>query len=105
VLALFIAAPLLSLWVEHGAAVLVGMVLLEATMPVTLLALYRAIPAEPGLAFGLAALALLAGAVPVFLLPAAWLIHPWLLLGLGLTSAAALWVVLPRMLRGEAGEA
>ena len=43
-----------------------GMFLLQMTMPVTLAAMYRLFPRQPGLAFGICCLALIAGAIPVF---------------------------------------
>lgn len=61
--ALLAAGPLIILGPGHATAALAGMVLLQATMPVTLAGLYRAIP-RPGLAFGLASAAVLAGAGP-----------------------------------------
>lgn len=99
VLALLLSAGLLSLLVGEAAAAVVGMVLFQMTMPVTLLAVYRALPREPGLAFGLTTLALLLGAAPLFVLRADWLTSSPLLLTLILVSAAALVVGLPPVLR------
>jgi FSR family fosmidomycin resistance protein-like MFS transporter len=72
VVTLLISLPLLSLCGGHGLAAVAGMVLFQMTMPVTSIALYRLLPREPGLAFGLASLALLLGAIVVFLHPDPW---------------------------------
>ncbi len=69
---LLLSMPLLSIFVDDGTSAVVGMALFQMTMPVTLMAVYRIFPREPGLAFGLASLALLIGAVPSFLLPDVW---------------------------------
>lgn len=98
-LALLLSAPLLSFFVAEGPAAAGGMLLFQMTMPVTLLAMYRAFPREPGFAFGLTTLALLVGAIPVLVFPAEWLSGRFLLLALILTSAAALAVGLPPILR------
>jgi len=104
-IALVLSAPLLSLLAQDAPAAVAGMLLFQMTMPVTLLAVYRALPDEPGLAFGLTTLALLVGAVPVFVLPTQWLTGPLWLLGLIGASVVALLVGLPPILRsaGRAG--
>ena len=99
VFALRLSAPLLSLLVKDGSAAVAGMLLFQMTMPVTLLAVYRAFADEPGLAFGLTTLALLLGAVPVFVLPTEWFTTPLVLLVLILTAVGALLVGLPPILR------
>ena len=63
-LALVIAAPLISLLVDHAAFALAGMVLFQMTMPVTLKAMHHLLPQRPGLAFGIPCAALLLGALP-----------------------------------------
>jgi FSR family fosmidomycin resistance protein-like MFS transporter len=63
-LALLLAAPLVAVGLQRFDAALTGMVVFQSTMPVTLAAVYLAIPRRPGLAFGLPCLALLIGALP-----------------------------------------
>lgn len=75
--ALLLSAPLLSFFAGGDLPAIAGMVLFQMTMPVTLLAIYRVFPEEPGLAFGVPSLAILLGALPVYLFP------------LGLFSSAA----------------
>ena len=64
VLALLLAAPLVAAGLHRFDAALTGMLVCQFTMPVTLAAVYLAIPRRPGLAFGLPCLALLLGALP-----------------------------------------
>ena len=66
---LLLSMPLLSLLVDSGISAVAGMVLFQMTMPVALTAVYRIFPREPGLAFGLASLALLVGAAFMLFLP------------------------------------
>jgi FSR family fosmidomycin resistance protein-like MFS transporter len=63
-LALLLAAPLVAAGLQRFDAALTGMLVLQFTMPVTLAAVYLALPRWPGLAFGLPCLALLLGALP-----------------------------------------
>jgi FSR family fosmidomycin resistance protein-like MFS transporter len=61
--ALAAAACLLGLLPAGPVAAVLGMLLLQSTMPVTLKATHLLVPRRPGLAFGLPCLALLAGAL------------------------------------------
>jgi FSR family fosmidomycin resistance protein-like MFS transporter len=97
--ALLLSAPLLSFLVDSGASVVGGMLLFQMTMPVTLMAVYRALPREPGLAFGLTTLALLIGGTVVFVLPSGAVSGGAVLFSLILVAAAALLVGLPPILR------
>ncbi len=63
-LALLLAAPLVAAGLQRFDTALTGMLILQFTMPVTLAAVYLALPQWPGLAFGLPCLALLLGALP-----------------------------------------
>ncbi len=63
-LALLLAAPLVAAGLHGFDVALTGMLVLQSTMPVTLAAVYLALPRRPGLAFGLPCLALLLGALP-----------------------------------------
>jgi len=103
--ALLLSAPLLSFLSGIPALAVVGMLLFQMTMPVTLLAVYRALPQQAGLAFGLPCLALLLGTLPAFIVPSAWLTGPLLALVLTLVSAAALLLGLPAVLRGGSAQA
>jgi MFS transporter, FSR family, fosmidomycin resistance protein len=89
VLALLVAAPLVSFYLANASAALVGMMLSQMAMPVTLLAVYRIMPQEPGLAFGLTALAVLCGAIPFLVVPASQFTSPLFILILLLTSLVA----------------
>ena len=64
VLALLLAAPLVAVGLQRFEAALTGMLVFQFTMPVTLAAVYLALPRWPGLTFGLPCLALLLGALP-----------------------------------------
>jgi FSR family fosmidomycin resistance protein-like MFS transporter len=68
--ALAVSAPLIAFGGEHWPVVVVGMLLFQMTMPVTLVAVAMVFPRRPGLAFGLPCLALVLGSVPTF--------YPWL---------------------------
>jgi FSR family fosmidomycin resistance protein-like MFS transporter len=91
--ALLASAPLLAwsggdLWLA-----LPGLVLFQMTMPVTLAAMVRLMPARPALAFGVLSLALVAGALPTYL-PDGWRPQGIAVLGLVLGSALVLFVAL-----------
>ena len=64
--ALLVSAPLIAFGGVHPHVVAAGMFLFQMTMPVTLVAVWCVLPARPALAFGLACLALVLGAVPAF---------------------------------------
>jgi hypothetical protein len=95
---MLLSASLLAFSGQPALAI-AGMLTLQMTMPVTLLAVYRALPDEPGFAFGLTTLALLAGALPVFVLPWPWLAQSWVSLMLIAVSVTALLIGLPPILR------
>lgn len=86
-LALLISAPLISLMVDNATFALLGMLVFQMTMPVTLKAMHHLMPSRPGLAFGIPCAALLLGALPG-LLGYAGLYSAWpRVLGLTLLSA------------------
>jgi FSR family fosmidomycin resistance protein-like MFS transporter len=64
VLALVISAPLISFFVGTPWGAVLGMLIFQMTMPVTLKAMHHVMPERPGLAFGIPCMALLAGALP-----------------------------------------
>jgi FSR family fosmidomycin resistance protein-like MFS transporter len=93
VTALLTSAPLLAFADGTPWLALPGLVVFQLTMPVTLTAAYRALPAHPGLAFGVLSLALVGGTLPAYL-PGGWRPHGAPLLALVLASAAALFSAL-----------
>ena len=99
-MALALSAPLVSLLVDHPAGAVVGMLLFQMTMPVTLKAMHLVLPTRPGLAFGIPCVALLLGALPGLLG-----LHPLRHWGLTLATvvlSAALVVYGLRLLSGTA---
>lgn len=100
VVAILLSLPFVSFLVDYGTAAIVGMVLFQMTMPVTLLAIRRLLPGEAGFAFGITALAVLAGVMPFYAFPPEWLTFRPLLLCLSLISIAAiiagLWPIVRR---------
>ena len=95
--ALLASAPLLAfadgdLWLA-----LPALVMFQMTMPVTLAAALRALPAWPGFGFGVLCFALVAGTLPAYL-PGGWRPHGWPLLFLVLASAATLYLALRLLL-------
>jgi len=64
VAALLISAPLVSALVRTPVGAVLGMLIFQMTMPVTLKAMHHILPTRPGLAFGIPCLALLVGALP-----------------------------------------
>jgi FSR family fosmidomycin resistance protein-like MFS transporter len=101
VLPLLLSAPLLSVMVDEGAVAIAGMLFFQMTMPITLMAMFRVLPNDAGLAFGLSALAVLAGVVPVYISPSEWITSPPLLLSLTLISLAAILIGLPPIVRQD----
>lgn len=91
--ALLLSAPLLAFNGGSVPVALLGLVLFQMTMPVTLVATARLLPGRPATAFGLPCLALILGALPTFT-PAGRFYNPGVFLGLVLVSAAALLVAL-----------
>jgi FSR family fosmidomycin resistance protein-like MFS transporter len=95
--ALLASGPLLAfaggdLWLA-----LPGLLIFQMTMPVTLAAALRALPAWPGLGFGILCLALVAGTLPAYV-PGGWRPQGIALLLLVLASAAALYAALRLLL-------
>lgn len=87
VVALLASAPLVSVLVTHPAGAIVGMLLFQMTMAVTLKATHHLMPGRPGLAFGIPCLALVAGAIPGLIGYGGWF-SPWpLVLGMVLLAA------------------
>jgi MFS transporter, FSR family, fosmidomycin resistance protein len=96
---LALAGPLLALGLSDRHAAAAGLLLLQATTPLTLKAFHRVIPDRPGFAFGLPSAVLVLGAAPgIFslwilragplVLAAAWLSAAAVVAGLRLVAAA-----------------
>lgn len=91
--ALLTSLPLLAVGTEHAVAGVIGILLFNMTMPVTVTAAALLLPGDEGLAFGLTCLALFVGSIPSFLGMAV----PLSALGLAgaiAGTAAGLWWVL-----------
>ena len=88
---LAIAAPLLAFFPGNPALVMLGTFLFNLSMPVTLICLANLLPEKPGFAFGLTALALIAGALPAFTPLVAFTGQAGWLFAAGLVSLGALY--------------
>ena len=97
--ALLLSAPLLAFAEHTPAAVLIGLLLFQMTMPVTLVALALVFPRRPAFAFGVAAVALVLGALPTFYAAVRAVLYPYplALFALILASAGAVLVSLLRL--------
>lgn len=62
--ALLVASPVLAVLHSHPAVVLLGLLVFQLTMPVTLVAVARMVPEHLATGFGLTCLALVLGAIP-----------------------------------------
>jgi MFS transporter, FSR family, fosmidomycin resistance protein len=98
--ALLLSIPLLALGPATAAAGIAGTLLFNMTMPITLVAVARALPGHYGFAFGLTCLALFLGSAPVLIggpgISAATLVFA------ALVAAGALWMGLGRLLANPA---
>jgi FSR family fosmidomycin resistance protein-like MFS transporter len=97
--AILLSAPLLGFQFGGAAQAVIAMLLFHMTMPVTLMAISRVLPGEAGLAFGLAALGVLLGAVPDYVCPSQWVAGRAWLLSLSVASIAAILIALPPIAR------
>jgi FSR family fosmidomycin resistance protein-like MFS transporter len=95
--ALLASAPLLAFGGNDFWLALPGMVIFQMTMPVTLAAMLRLMPARPAFGFGLLCVALVAGTLPAYL-PGGWRPQGLPLLFLVLGSAAVLYLALRLLL-------
>ncbi len=102
-ISLIVSAPLLAFGSSNAALGLIGIFLFNITMPVTLVAIFRLFPKWPAFSFGIACMALLAGALPSFAFWRPTLGNPGLLFVVILASAAALSAALYLMASREAG--
>jgi FSR family fosmidomycin resistance protein-like MFS transporter len=95
--ALVASAPLMAFSGGDVWLALPGVLIFQMTMPVTLAAMMRLMPARPGFGFGLLCVALVAGTLPAYL-PGGWRPQGVPLLLLVLSSAATLYLALRRLL-------
>jgi FSR family fosmidomycin resistance protein-like MFS transporter len=93
VAALLASAPLLAWSNGDLLATILGLLLFQLTMPVTLAAVYRILPARPATGFGLLCVALIGGTLPAYL-PGGWRPQGSSLFALVILSAVALFVAL-----------
>ena len=89
-IALLSSVPMIMFGAGAAYLAVVGMFLFQMTMAVTLAAVARLFPGQPSLAFGLPCLALIIGAMPVFVGLGPWFSKPWVSGVLLTLSAAAL---------------
>jgi len=68
----FLAAPLLAFFASIPALGIMGALLLNLTMPVTLIAIVKLMPYQKGLSFGLTTSALFIGALPIIIGKDGW---------------------------------
>ena len=91
--ALLASAPLMAFSGGDVWLALPGLMIFQMTMPVTLAAMMRLLPARPGFGFGLLCVALVAGTLPAYL-PGGWRPQGLALFFLVLGSAVALYLAL-----------
>jgi hypothetical protein len=91
---LAVSAPLLAFLPQVPAAAILGTLLFNLSMPITLVCLADMLPGKGGFAFGLTALALLLGAGPTFTALRGTLGQPVFIFAASLLSIAALYVAL-----------
>jgi FSR family fosmidomycin resistance protein-like MFS transporter len=89
--ALVAAIPLLVLGAASPVAGIAGVFLVNATMPITLVAVADAMPERPGFAFGLTCLALIAGTFPLYADLGSGLVEPLPLAIVLVGTAGILW--------------
>lgn len=100
VLSLLVSIPLLSIFYNHIALCLLGLILFNMTMSITLWGVAVQLPEQPGFAFGLTTFALLAGNVPTFFFKASETSAPVILSFLTVCSAACIFIAVNNK-RGE----
>lgn len=88
---LIISAPLLAFANVYPYLAIPAMMLFQMTMPVTLAAISRSLPKFPAFAFGLACLAILLGALPIFSAYKSMFANSWIVFSFVFVSALTLW--------------
>ena len=92
IFALMISAPLLSFFQDSPVLAIVDAFLFQITMPITLTALSNMLPGRSATAFGLTALALVVGAIPVYLEAKPFLSASSIALTIIIISASSLFI-------------
>jgi len=87
---LLISAPLLAFTAIYPYLAILGMMLFQMTMPVTLIAISRSLPKYPAFAFGLACLAIVIGALPIFSPYKSMFANHWVVFSFVIVSAVTL---------------
>lgn len=87
--AMLLATPLLSFGGRSAGCAVLGMFFFQTAMPVTLTAIAGMFPGSPSFSFGLASLALIIGAIPIFTGFESLPQNPWVALILLLASTGA----------------
>jgi FSR family fosmidomycin resistance protein-like MFS transporter len=95
--ALLVSAPVIAFGAAHTYAMVAAMFVFQMTMPVTLVALTVVMPRRPAFSFGVACVALVAGAIPTFFPPVHRFYSDVGFFALILTSALSLAVALHRV--------
>lgn len=91
---LLIAAPLLAYCQEIPILAIIGIIMFNFTMPVTLIALLNIMPDKKGLTFGLSTTALFLGALPVILNQYEWVKNTILIFLLIIMASFSLFIAL-----------
>jgi MFS transporter, FSR family, fosmidomycin resistance protein len=95
--ALLLSTPLIAFLGHLPLPLIVGFLLFQMTMPVTLVAVERIMPDSPGLAFGLCCLALVAGSLLAFSKEVQSVYSSWFFAALIVASAAMLYYSLKHL--------
>jgi len=88
---LVVSAPLLAFFASIPVLGILGAMILNFTMPVTLMAIWNVMPRYKGLSFGLTTVALFIGALPPIMGKDLWLNNNWVVFLLILSASAVLW--------------
>ncbi|NLD50049.1 MAG: MFS transporter [Clostridiaceae bacterium] len=89
---LIISAPMLAFGAKNPLIAIVGILLFNMTMPVTLVAIVNVLPGRAGFAFGLTTLALIIGAMPTYTSMKGVLAGSWIILAIVIISAGLLFI-------------
>ncbi|HEY9060400.1 MAG TPA: hypothetical protein VIO64_07855 [Pseudobacteroides sp.] len=88
---LIVSAFLISFGMSMPLLAILGVLLFNMTMPVTLVVVSDILPGKPGFAFGLTAFSLLIGAFPTFTPMRSMLYNQWIILIIVLMAALMLY--------------
>jgi len=87
---LLVSIPFLAFFPSIPALGILGSLILNLTMPVTLMAVWRAMPKNKGLSFGLTTVALFIGALPTIIAKDSYLKNDWVVFSLILLASMLL---------------